>query len=198
ANRSPARDGIGEVRAKFEMRREARLGSARRTRIARGRGVDEPAPRVGGGKGEPEEAQRRYDGHGAGVGGAALEARRAGGPGGRVRREARPTRRTGRAGRRDRAPAILDREETGRSSRRRRTGRIRPCPPKCNRMGIYDDERSRVGGRMALRERTIPSDDEYLSWRERFCNWGRWGADDENGTLNFITDAVRVSASGLV
>ena len=53
-------------------------------------------------------------------------------------------------------------------------------------------------GTMGLRERTIPSDEEYLSWRERFCNWGRWGADDENGTLNFVTDAVRISASGLV
>ena len=51
---------------------------------------------------------------------------------------------------------------------------------------------------MGLHERTIPSDDEYLSWRERFCNWGRWGADDEKGTLNFITDDVRVSAGGLV
>jgi len=26
-------------------------------------------------------------------------------------------------------------------------------------------------------------------------NWGRWGADDERGTLNLITDAVRVTAA---
>jgi kynurenine formamidase len=51
---------------------------------------------------------------------------------------------------------------------------------------------------MGLRERTIPSDDEYLAWREAFCNWGRWGADDELGTLNFVTDDVRAAAATLV
>jgi kynurenine formamidase len=61
-----------------------------------------------------------------------------------------------------------------------------------------EDEHATEVGTMGLRERTIPSDEEYLSWRERFCNWGRWGADDENGTLNFVTDAVRVSAGALV
>lgn len=39
---------------------------------------------------------------------------------------------------------------------------------------------------------------EYLTWRERFCNWGRWGADDELGTLNHITEARRAAAAGLV
>ena len=39
---------------------------------------------------------------------------------------------------------------------------------------------------MGLRERTIPTDDEYRSWRESFCNWGRWGPDDEFGTLNLV------------
>lgn len=29
-------------------------------------------------------------------------------------------------------------------------------------------------------------------------NWGRWGADDRLGTLNFIDEAVRVAAAGLV
>ena len=29
-------------------------------------------------------------------------------------------------------------------------------------------------------------------------NWGRWGADDEVGTLNLVTPAKRVQAAGLV
>jgi hypothetical protein len=51
---------------------------------------------------------------------------------------------------------------------------------------------------MGLHDRTIPSNEEYLSWRDKFCNWGRWGADDELGTLNFITDDVRRHAASLV
>jgi kynurenine formamidase len=51
---------------------------------------------------------------------------------------------------------------------------------------------------LGLHDRTIPSDDEYLSWRTAFCNWGRWGRDDELGTLNFVTDDVRARAAALV
>jgi kynurenine formamidase len=32
----------------------------------------------------------------------------------------------------------------------------------------------------------------------RVSNWGRWGPDDELGTINLITDAKRVEAAGLV
>ncbi|MFE4001174.1 cyclase family protein [Nocardioides sp. YIM B13467] len=32
----------------------------------------------------------------------------------------------------------------------------------------------------------------------RVSNWGRWGEDDVRGTMNFLTDAKRVSAAGLV
>ncbi len=51
---------------------------------------------------------------------------------------------------------------------------------------------------MGLHDRTAPSAEEYASWRERFCNWGRWGADDELGTLNHVTRDVRVGAADLV
>lgn len=34
--------------------------------------------------------------------------------------------------------------------------------------------------------------------RERISNWGRWGVDDELGTVNHITEKVRVEASKLV
>ena len=30
---------------------------------------------------------------------------------------------------------------------------------------------------------------------ERISNWGRWGKDDERGTLNYITDAKRLAAA---
>src|SRR3984893_4345473 len=33
---------------------------------------------------------------------------------------------------------------------------------------------------------------------DRCSNWGRWGADDERGTLNLITPEHRVRAAGLV
>ncbi len=33
---------------------------------------------------------------------------------------------------------------------------------------------------------------------ERLSNWGRWGDDDEAGTLNFITPEVRVAAASLI
>jgi kynurenine formamidase len=33
---------------------------------------------------------------------------------------------------------------------------------------------------------------------KRLSNWGRWGADDEIGTLNFVTAAKRVQAGGLI
>jgi kynurenine formamidase len=43
-----------------------------------------------------------------------------------------------------------------------------------------------------------PSEDEVISYLERLNNAGRWGADDELGTLNLITPAVRLRALGEV
>ena len=40
-----------------------------------------------------------------------------------------------------------------------------------------------------------PSESEVLSWFERLSNWGRWGAEDELGTLNLVTPAVRRRAA---
>jgi len=51
---------------------------------------------------------------------------------------------------------------------------------------------------MGLQERTPPTVEEYLAYPQRFSNWGRWGDDDEFGTLNHITDEVRRSAAALV
>jgi kynurenine formamidase len=51
---------------------------------------------------------------------------------------------------------------------------------------------------MGLADRTPPSASEYAAYRTRFCNWGRWGDDDELGTLNHVTPDVRRAAAGLV
>jgi len=41
---------------------------------------------------------------------------------------------------------------------------------------------------MGLQDRTPTSVEEYASYKTRFNNWGRWGKDDQLGTLNHITD----------
>ena len=39
---------------------------------------------------------------------------------------------------------------------------------------------------------------EYRKVGEKVRNWGRWGADDQLGTLNFIDNAKLVEAAGTV
>jgi hypothetical protein len=51
---------------------------------------------------------------------------------------------------------------------------------------------------MGMADRTPPTPEEYQGWPEAFSNWGRWGDSDELGTLNLVTDTVRVAAAGLV
>jgi hypothetical protein len=43
-----------------------------------------------------------------------------------------------------------------------------------------------------------PSQSELLEWMESLSNWGRWGADDQRGTLNLITAEKTVRATRLV
>ena len=45
---------------------------------------------------------------------------------------------------------------------------------------------------------SVPTIDTVRSLAERYSNWGRWGADDELGTLNHISPSDVVAASGLV
>src|SRR3954471_15455611 len=54
------------------------------------------------------------------------------------------------------------------------------------------------GDTMGLAERTPPTAEEYAHYPQRFSNWGRWGADDELGTLNLITPEVRRAAAACV
>ena len=44
----------------------------------------------------------------------------------------------------------------------------------------------------------IPSEREVLDCFQTLSNWGRWGDDDELGTLNFITAQKRVEATSLI
>jgi kynurenine formamidase len=43
-----------------------------------------------------------------------------------------------------------------------------------------------------------PSERDVIGMMDSLSNWGRWGAEDQLGTLNFITPAHRVRAAALV
>jgi hypothetical protein len=44
----------------------------------------------------------------------------------------------------------------------------------------------------------LVSEAQYLAWQTELSNWGRWGKDDQLGTLNLITPAKRRAALALV
>ena len=44
----------------------------------------------------------------------------------------------------------------------------------------------------------IPTEADVLKMLDSLSNWGRWGADDQLGTLNFITPEKRKRAAALV
>ena len=44
----------------------------------------------------------------------------------------------------------------------------------------------------------IPTEEELLGYFDSLSNWGRWGPDDELGTLNLITPQKRLEAIGTV
>ena len=46
--------------------------------------------------------------------------------------------------------------------------------------------------------KVVPTEAEVLSYFDALSNWGRWGADDEMGTLNLITPEKRREAAALV
>jgi hypothetical protein len=43
-----------------------------------------------------------------------------------------------------------------------------------------------------------PTEEELLGYFTRLSNWGRWGPDDNLGTVNHITDEHRARAAGLI
>src|SRR6267378_686561 len=46
--------------------------------------------------------------------------------------------------------------------------------------------------------RPLVSEAQFEAWQTELSNWGRWGKDDELGTLNLITPAKRRAALALV
>ena len=44
----------------------------------------------------------------------------------------------------------------------------------------------------------VPTEADVLGYMKSLSNWGRWGPDDEIGTLNLITDKKRAQAGSLV
>lgn len=44
----------------------------------------------------------------------------------------------------------------------------------------------------------IPTEEQVSGWMDSLSNWGRWGADDQLGTLNLITPQKRAQAGALV
>jgi len=44
----------------------------------------------------------------------------------------------------------------------------------------------------------VPTQDDVLGYFDTLSNWGRWGDDDQLGTLNHITDDVRLAAARAV
>ncbi len=47
-------------------------------------------------------------------------------------------------------------------------------------------------------ERRVPTKDEVLAYLKEDRNWGRWGADDQVGAVNMVTDEKRLAAARLV
>src|SRR5215469_16097316 len=58
-----------------------------------------------------------------------------------------------------------------------------------------------LGGHAASQgssSRPLVSEAQYEAWQTELSNWGRWGKDDQLGTLNLITPAKRMAALALV
>jgi kynurenine formamidase len=51
---------------------------------------------------------------------------------------------------------------------------------------------------METPRRAVPDEPEMLAYHDELSNWGRWGPDDELGTLNLITEEHRRRAATLV
>src|ERR1700730_11640034 len=53
-------------------------------------------------------------------------------------------------------------------------------------------------GSRGVASRPLVTRAEYERWQTDLSNWGRWGNNDELGTLNLITPAKRKQAASLV
>src|SRR5262249_60617074 len=73
-----------------------------------------------------------------------------------------------------------------------RTGRSRgwkPLPSAHAAAHLHEE--------VTMTDRRLPTEAEVQSWIRDRSNWGRWGPDDQRGTINLITPAKRVEAARL-
>jgi kynurenine formamidase len=75
----------------------------------------------------------------------------------------------------------------------RRRGLRLTISHNCRHYGGMPPERPGISG-----EQARPGPAEIPGYLTSLSNWGRWGADDELGTLNLITGEVTAAAAGLV
>src|SRR5678816_3479569 len=54
------------------------------------------------------------------------------------------------------------------------------------------------GGRSTQTTNAKVTPQQFDQWKKDLNNWGRWGKDDEIGTMNLITPAKRKQAAALV
>jgi hypothetical protein len=54
------------------------------------------------------------------------------------------------------------------------------------------------GASQGVPSQPVVSEAQFEAWQTELSNWGRWGKDDELGTLNLITPAKRMTALALV
>ena len=59
-------------------------------------------------------------------------------------------------------------------------------------------DRQHQGQGTRMDKRNLPTEEEVLRYARTCSNWGRWGADDQLGTLNLVTEDKRRQAAGLV
>ena len=56
----------------------------------------------------------------------------------------------------------------------------------------------RAAGAQSAAQHSLTTPAEYERWQKELSNWGRWGKDDELGTLNLVTPAKRKQAAAMV
>jgi kynurenine formamidase len=49
-----------------------------------------------------------------------------------------------------------------------------------------------------MNDRALPTKEDVLAYADTCSNWGRWGPDDQLGTVNLVTPEKRKQAAGLV
>src|SRR5690348_10612756 len=65
-----------------------------------------------------------------------------------------------------------------------------PTPPRYNA--------ANPGGPHMTQPHPLPTEQEALGYIDSCSNWGRWGPDDDAGTVNLITPQKRIEAASLV